>query len=570
MARREKKKKKGSVGAFSYQARIKDPEVIKVLNQLGPKYTSHTRHLFSQMSKNSDFSKKDLSKDWNLLARQFNSCKVEAETRKKNVLANYQFQVDNIPTRLAAIEEDLKDSQDPFVIHQKKRQWERQNDKLIELKAKISEKDATCVFGSKRLWLAQFRLKANGYTEDEQGHRAWYKDWQAARNFNFQMVGSHDETMGNGMCQLIRGQLRSWDLQLRLPTSYQEEYLIISNLQFNYDSETVFQAIQQAYLQNLHSETRNAIAYRFHKDHKGWIVTINIYLLPVDLKVSFQEGGIGTDINHDHLSYAEFDRHGNLLPRGLVGVGDIPLDLNGDADHDQNNIQEAAKHLVNLALRARKGLVIEELDFKKKTAQLAKIHGPAYATMLTSFAYSAITQAILSRAYRMGVEVRQVNPAFTSCIGLFKYRDRYGLSTHQAAAYVIGRRGFHLSERLPKPESAYTLRAGRFQVTLKKPVDSSKHVWGRWGNVLGQMQGQLRKLRRKLKLEQTSHLRIRSADSGSDLRVMEGSVGDGTTLRVKRRGRPSKIEPVPNPVGAVFPQVMRSSECIESEVVVPF
>lgn len=570
MSRREKKKKKDSVGAFSYQARIKDPAAIKILDQLGPLYASHTRTIFSRLSKNLEIDKSGLSKKWNLLARQFNSCKVEAEARKANVLANYQFRADNIPTRLEAIEEDLKNNEDPFIIHQKKRQWERENDKLAELKTKISEKDTTCIFGSRKLWLAQYNLAANGYTDDEQGHRAWYKNWQAARNYNFQMVGSHDETMGNGMCQLIRGQDRSWDTKLRLPTNYPEEHLIITDLKFNHDSMSVYEAIQQAYLQNLHPETREPIAYRFHKDHKGWIVTINIYLLPIDLKVSFQEGGLGIDINQNHLSYAEFDHHGNILPKGIAGVGDILLHLTGDTDHDENAIQEAAKKLVDLALAARKGLVIEELDFKKKIAQLAKIHGPVYAAKLTSFAYSAITKAILSRAYRMGVEVKQVNPAFTSVIGLFKYRDRYGCTSHQAAAYVIGRRGFHLSERLPKSESAYALRTGKFQVTLKKPADSSKHVWNRWGNVLGQMQKQLREERRKLRLKQASNLRNESADVGSDLRIMEGSVGDGNNLRQKRRGRPSKVVTALNPMGAVSPKVMRSSECVDSEVVVPF
>jgi hypothetical protein len=43
-----------------------------------------------------------------------------------------------------------------------------------------------------------------------------------------------------------------------------------------------------------------------------------------------------------------------------------------------------------------------------------------------------------------------VNPAYTSVIGRFKYMKKYGLSVHESAALVIGRRGLGYQERLPK------------------------------------------------------------------------------------------------------------------------
>ncbi|GAB6158799.1 hypothetical protein JCM39194_19990 [Desulfotomaculum varum] len=55
------------------------------------------------------------------------------------------------------------------------------------------------------------------------------------------------------------------------------------------------------------------------------------------------------------------------------------------------------------------------------------------------------------RAFREGVPVIKVKPAFTSVIGILKYQHQYGLSNHQAAALVIARRGLgHVSERVPK------------------------------------------------------------------------------------------------------------------------
>ena len=39
---------------------------------------------------------------------------------------------------------------------------------------------------------------------------------------------------------------------------------------------------------------------------------------------------------------------------------------------------------------------------------------------------------LLSRGYRQGVEVFQVNPAYSSVIGRVKFMERYGLSVHEA------------------------------------------------------------------------------------------------------------------------------------------
>ena len=59
-------------------------------------------------------------------------------------------------------------------------------------------------------------------------------------------------------------------------------------------------------------------------------------------------------------------------------------------------------------------------------------------------------QALTRRGLRHGFQIKQVNPAYTSIIGRFKYAEKYGLSVHEAAAFVIGRRGLGYKEKLPK------------------------------------------------------------------------------------------------------------------------
>jgi len=81
-----------------------------------------------------------------------------------------------------------------------------------------------------------------------------------------------------------------------------------------------------------------------------------------------------------------------------------------------------------------------------------------------------------ARAYDAGLEVLEVDPAYTSVIGRYKYARRYGLSNHQAAALCIARRAMNLSERPNR-------RMGD-QVAFSLPVrNRGKHVWSFWRQV---------------------------------------------------------------------------------------
>ena len=90
-----------------------------------------------------------------------------------------------------------------------------------------------------------------------------------------------------------------------------------------------------------------------------------------------------------------------------------------------------------------------ELDFRQKKAVLEG-ESRRYSRMLSSFSYGKVKAYFLSRGYRQGVEVHQVNPAFSSVIGRVKFMERYGLSVHQAAALVLARRLLGCSERIPR------------------------------------------------------------------------------------------------------------------------
>ena len=129
--------------------------------------------------------------------------------------------------------------------------------------------------------------------------------------------------------------------------------------------------------------------------------------------------------------------------------------------------------------------VIEKLDFRQKKATLEG-QSRKYSRMLSSFSYGKIKAYFISRGYRQGVEVKQVNPAFSSIVGRVKFMERYGLTVHQAAGLVLARRLLGCSERIPR---RWVCPIGNgVQVAFTVPVRKRvKHVWTYWGAVSGQL-----------------------------------------------------------------------------------
>ena len=101
--------------------------------------------------------------------------------------------------------------------------------------------------------------------------------------------------------------------------------------------------------------------------------------------------------------------------------------------------------------------------------------------MLSSFSYGKIKAYFLSRGYRQGVEIHQVNPAYSSVIGRVKFMERYGLTVHQAAGLVLARRLLGCSERIPRRWvcSHRQWRSGRLHRTREETREARVDVLGR-------------------------------------------------------------------------------------------
>ena len=159
-----------------------------------------------------------------------------------------------------------------------------------------------------------------------------------------------------------------------------------------------------------------------------------------------RRGAIGVDLNADHLAVAETDASGNC-----INAWRVPLVTYGKNTHQAEAIiGDAVASVVQYAKEVGKPIVIEKLDFRQKKAVLEG-ESRKYSRMLSSFSYGKIKAYFISRGHREGVEVHQVNPAYSSVIGRVKFMERYGLSVHQAAALALARRSLGCSEHNPPP-----------------------------------------------------------------------------------------------------------------------
>ena len=168
-----------------------------------------------------------------------------------------------------------------------------------------------------------------------------------------------------------------------------------------------------------------AISYRFKWDGKGWRVFVSTEMMDVPFVTDRRRGAIGVHLNADHLAVADTDASGNCL-----NAWRVPLVTYGkNTNQAEALIGDAVASVVAYAPEVRKPIVIEKLDFRQKKAVLEG-ESPRYSRMLSSFSYGKVKAYFISRGYRQGVEVHQVNPAFSSVIGRVKFMERYGLSVH--------------------------------------------------------------------------------------------------------------------------------------------
>jgi IS605 OrfB family transposase len=176
-----------------------------------------------------------------------------------------------------------------------------------------------------------------------------------------------------------------------------------------------------------------------------------------------KDGVIGIDTNPDGLGTAEIDKEGNLINHEYLSSQRLSFSQHNKRLHD---IETLAIRVVNKAILSNKGIVVEDLKFNQNKKGSHKFN-----RMRHNFIYSQLLTAIERRAIKDGVEIKKVNPAFTSIAGVLKYQEQYSLNRHIAAALIIGRRGLNICEKIrvrlsPGKNKKLNLAGRGFEIAL--------------------------------------------------------------------------------------------------------
>lgn len=497
---------------FTYQARLSTPESSSaILMECATIFSQIERQLFSDIArgKNAADLKSEYIKQYQITARHFNAIRVQVEGKISSIKERRPQQIIELKHKIASVLKTVHKLEKKGAsnqLHQKKRRLFNLQEKLKQLQMDQEMGTVRLCFGSRHLFHAQFALEDNGYNS----HNEWLKDWNEARNNSFFLIGSKDENGGNQSCTATLGPGNTLSVRIRLPDCLADKhgkYLAITGIHFRHGHQEVVTALQSCEERKRRQKLKDPnykhfglpLGYRLKLDKKGWRLFVSVPVAKCKPVTSTLDGVIGIDINANHLALTETDRFGNPLAKKT-----IKLNTYGK-NHNQTKalIGNACAKIVEQAKEKGKTLVIEKLDFQKKKTQL-KEHNPSHARMLSGLAYNSIKNNLHSRSMRNGVEIVEVNPAFTSVIGRVKFSHRYGLSIHHAAALTIGRRCLKASERVPRHLDL--IPDGKDDhVALSLPVrNRDRHVWTSWGRI-----------NRKLKTVLAAHFRAKKNRSWS-------------------------------------------------------
>jgi len=166
---------------------------------------------------------------------------------------------------------------------------------------------------------------------------------------------------------------------------------------------------------------------------------------PITIKKD--NGIIGIDINAYpfHLALATASKDGNLKNYQAISLHEL---LDVSSEKRQYLEWQIAHQIIEIAKKENKAIAIENLDKLPKGKR-----GDGFAKLrqkLQKWIYKRLLNKIEITARRNGIEIRKVNPAYTSLIGKLKYAPQFNIDKDIAAAFVIARRGLGYKEKIPK------------------------------------------------------------------------------------------------------------------------
>lgn len=444
-----------------------DPEEKQqaVLSEIFHVFNAYKHRFFMEGLRNESLTGKEFfHSDGRLDRRWSRSAEEDVKGMKESIQSNRGNYISNNKEKLKQTEKDIKIAREKYInalenkkafsqkipkllsslqyLHRKKTRLENA---IKKLQHDYDNKKFHICFGGKSLFKQRFK--------DDVLHSEWKNTWSDARYNSFRLTGARHETCGNGNAQLHYISPNNYSLKIRIPNCLEEKYgkhITLENISFyskgrkkDISNKEMMQYIIIANnFNDKNSPERKPLTINVSKIKGKYRLTVQFTPDNVKIKTSSLNGVVGIDMNTDNFSVADIDEKGKIIETKI-----FRFDLRHKSSGQRENlIFDAMNKVVDFALNKKKDLVYEDLDFKNKKQQIQSGKDTEYNAMISSFTYSKMKEQLLSRCFKMGVKAHKINPAYTSLLGKLLHSKKYGLSSHEAAAYTIARKFYSIRE----------------------------------------------------------------------------------------------------------------------------
>jgi IS605 OrfB family transposase len=332
-------------------------------------------------------------------------------------------------------------------------------------KAKQYPTDKPVVFGGKRLFEKLCKNHLSGKAREK-----LKKQWRELRQGTLIAIGSKHKTAQGNL--LLRFMELDGKLHLRITTG-NREFIYARVLREPSNSKDKWITFMAMLLESW--QTQSYFPYTVElKLREGEVYGSVSFELPTpEVKYTKEKGVIAIDTNASpiHLAMAEVSETGELLSYQTINLHN-PLGLSQNSKDHQEWI--LAHQLLDLAIQKGKAIAIENLKKLKKgmrgdgKAKLRKI--------LHNWNVKKFLQKLKRVAMLKGVEVIEVNPAYTSVIGMLKYAPQLNIDKDIAGAYVIGRRALGFKEDMPENYERLLKDKAYLEFALKRYEEREKEL----------------------------------------------------------------------------------------------
>jgi IS605 OrfB family transposase len=201
--------------------------------------------------------------------------------------------------------------------------------------------------------------------------------------------------------------------------------------------------------------------------------TVSFEIPTPEVKYTKENGLIAIDTNASpiHLAIAEVSKTGELLSYQTISLHHLIGLSQNTKDHQEWIL---AHQLLDLAIQKGKAIAVENLKKLKRGKRgdgKAKLRKILYQWNAKKFLQKLRRVAMLK-----GVEVVEVNPAYTSVIGMLKYAPQLNIDKDIAGAYVIGRRALGFKEDMPENYEKLLKDKAYLELALEKYEKREKEL----------------------------------------------------------------------------------------------